>query len=84
MIKTIIISHRLFSGFRVLLDLDNYDCVKDVIDFVINQLSAQFCILNLITLKKYVESGKWHFHGVRFISELKSDSRNTIYLCAHD
>lgn len=84
MMKTIILSHRYFSGFEVILDLDNFDSVKDVIEFVISKLESYLCILNLGILLREARCQKWHFHNVDYISDLKIIQENTLYLCAHE
>lgn len=82
-LRTIILSHELFQGFTITSSLHEFSSIKELADYIKQQLVAHLTILNLPNLVVIANNMKLHHHDFMFIDELKKSQSDIIYMCSH-
>jgi hypothetical protein len=82
-IKTIIVSSELFWGFTMSICIQTHDSLKELCEYVKEQIEAQMKILNLVILKNKAAVLKLHCHKFSTLAEILESDDDIIYLCDH-
>lgn len=82
-LRTIVLSHELFQGFSINTNLHEFSSIKELCDYLKQQLIAHLTILNLSNLVVIANNMKLHHHDCMFIDELRKQESDIIYLCSH-
>lgn len=79
------ISDKLFSGFEIMIDLDNFEnldnIIKEVLKNAIDVLEEKK-FYNLVRLLKD-KANKFHVHDYTFPEILMSRTNDIFYICSH-
>ena len=81
--RTFEISDELFSGFRLKIDLDDIDCLEDIIAYCYQVLSNILNDNNLQSLLAKLNRKSFHIHGYIMTDLLLSDGNRIFYICGH-
>lgn len=78
-------SHKLFSGFQRMIDLDEVESIQDIIDFMYIQLMEYLHMGNLELLIQNLKESKTklHIHDFTFGTILLTSPPVIIYICDH-
>ena len=83
MIKILQISDKLFWGFNIIIEIDNYKSFDELIKLIKNELLLFLNTNNLIELAILAEGLKLHNHMYNDYQDLYSTKDDIIYLCGH-
>lgn len=83
MLKTFIISDKLFQGYTVVVDPCLFSSIKELCEYVKGHLKAIAIQNNLNIIVKKIEQLELHIHDLLFIDQVKDSKDDIIYLCSH-
>ena len=81
--RTFEISDELFSGFRLKIDLDNIDCLDDIIAYFYQVLFNILTYYKLESLLAKLNRKSFHIHDYIMTDILLSDINHIFYICGH-
>ena len=81
--RTFIASSRLFSGFKVVIDIQYIDTLEDIVKIFVNELRKVLAINNLEALLEECVEGKFHIHSHTLPTILTSNKDEIFYICNH-
>jgi hypothetical protein len=79
------ISDELFSGFEIMIDLDNLETIDNIIKEVLKNaidVLEEKKFYNLVRLLKD-KANKFHVHDYTFAEILMSQTNDIFYICSH-
>lgn len=77
------ISDDLFSGFEVIIDMDYYDSLQEIVDYVKSCLIKSLTKLKLEYIIKKVNEKNFHIHDRSIGQILLNNNDSTIWVCGH-
>ena len=77
------LSHDLFSGYTMAVDLDTVDSKEDIINHVCTAIQSLFVKNSLDILIKKLNESKLHIHDYEFGDILMSNPEKDFYICGH-
>ena len=77
------ISDDLFTGFHVLVDLDEINNMNQIIDQIVNDLRNILKQHKLEILEMRLNKKNFHIHDVTFEKILLSESNEVFWVCSH-
>ncbi len=83
MIKILQISDKLFWGFNIMVEIDNYKSFDDLAKLIKNDLLLFLNRNNLLELVIEAEKLKLHNHMYKNYQDLYLTKDDIIYLCGH-
>lgn len=83
MIKILQISDRLFWGFRLTVEIDNYKSFVDLAHLLKKELLSFLNQNNLLNLVEEANKLELHNHNYKDYNELYYTNENIIYFCGH-
>jgi len=72
------ISDELFGGFTLKINLDDIDCLEDIIAYTYHAL-----INDRYLFEKLLVDTTFHIHDYTMTDLLLSDSKRIFYICGH-
>lgn len=81
--KIIQISDRLFWGYNMIVNLDNYTSFDELCMIIKNDLLSFLHKNNLMVLKEEAEKLNLHTHNFDKYEDLYKTNEDVIYLCSH-
>tara|TARA_B100000787_G_scaffold4237_1_gene3172 strand:- start:74 stop:340 length:267 start_codon:yes stop_codon:yes gene_type:complete len=81
--RTFIASSRLFSGFKVEIDIQYIDTLEDIVKIFVNELRKVLAINNLEALLEECVEDKFHIHSHTLPTILTSNKDEIFYVCNH-
>jgi len=81
--RTFIASSRLFSGFKVVIDIQYIDTLEDIVKIFVNELRKVLAINNLEALLEECVEYKFHIHSHTLPTILTSNKDEIFYVCNH-
>ena len=81
--RTFIASSRLFSGFKVDIDIQYIDTLEDIVKIFVNELRKVLAINNLEALLEECVEVKFHIHSHTLPDILTSNKDEIFYVCNH-
>ena len=77
------ISDNEFRGFEIIIDLDYYDSLEEIVGYVKYHLINSLTKLKLESLVKKANEKKFHIHDIEMGNLLMSNEKSTIWICGH-
>ena len=77
------ISDNEFWGFEIIIDLDYYDSLEEIVAYVKYHLVNSLTKLKLEGMIKKANEKKFHIHDIEMGTLLMSDENSTIWICGH-
>ena len=77
------ISDNDFSGFEIIIDLDYYDSLEEIVSYVKTHLIKSLTKLKLELLLVKATEKKFHIHDREIGTILLSEENSTIWICGH-
>ena len=77
------ISYNEFWGFEIIIDLDYYDSLEEIVAYVKYHLVNSLTKLKLEGMIKKANEKKFHIHDIEMGTLLMSDENSTIWICGH-
>ena len=81
--RIFIYSHKLFSGFKRKVDLDDVNSIAEIVDLMFVYLSDVLYRENFDLLIKALERKRLHIHDFTFEQMLLSPPDTIYYICDH-
>jgi len=84
--RTFQVSSDLFWGYRITVDVGNFDCVTSIIEYIKNDLRTFLLSRNLQMLVEKLDACRFHIHSpFDCYNDLltKTDDRTIVYVCDH-
>jgi len=81
--RTFIASSKLFSGFRVPINITQIDNLNDIINLFVDKLKKVLKDNNFEILLEELKKSKFHIHTITFEEILVSSLNDTFYVCDH-
>lgn len=81
--RKFIISDDLFSGFEIIVDLDEHESLIDIINTITNALLTILKEKKLNILSQKLELINFHIHNYNFADILLSEPDTIFYICNH-
>jgi len=72
-----------FGGFKCIVDLDEMDCLEDIVKYVINSLNNMLILGNFEHLINKAKNMNFHIHDVDFGEIIMSEPNTIFYVCNH-
>jgi hypothetical protein len=85
-IRTFQLSSDLFWGYRVCVDVGNFDCMTSLIEYIKGDIKQFLLSKNLQMLVEKLDQCRFHIHSPydEFNDMLnRTDDRTVIYVCDH-
>lgn len=85
-VRTFQLSSDLFWGYRVNVDVGNFDCITSIIDYIKSDVRQFLLSRNLQMLVEKLDMCRFHIHSPydEYYDLLqKTDERTVIYVCDH-
>lgn len=80
--RLFIISDDVFGGYRIDVDIDEYNDLSEIVNFVVVNLCISLKNLNLEVLVRKCGEVNFHIHDVTFVEILMEENRD-FYVCGH-
>ena len=80
-IRSFTVSDDLFSGFKVMVDMDIVENIGDIVTIVYDELLNTLGNMSILTEK--LKTRRFHMHNVTFAQILMSDPLARFYICSH-
>jgi|TARA_B110000037_G_scaffold4340_1_gene4724 hypothetical protein len=77
------ISDDLFSGFEIIIDLDYYDSLGEIVDYVKSHLIKSLNKINLEFVAEKAKKKIFHIHDRTIGQILINENDSTIWICGH-
>lgn len=81
--RTFIASSKLFSGFKIPINITQVDSIDDIVRIFVNELSKVLKDNNFENLLDELKKTKFHIHTASFEEILVSSLNDTFYVCDH-
>lgn len=81
--KILQISHELFWGYNMIINIDNYKSFEELSLVIKNDLINFLNVNNLQILKEQAEKLNLHNHNYINYEDLYNSNDNIIYMCGH-
>ena len=81
--RTFIASSKLFSGFKIPINITQVDNIDDIVRIFVNGLSKVLKDNNFENLLDELKKTKFHIHTTSFEEILVSSLNDTFYVCDH-
>jgi hypothetical protein len=84
--RTFQISSEVFWGYRMLIDISNFDSIKSITDYMKNDVRLFLSSRNLQLLIEKLDTSNFHIHSPFDTFEdllRKTDHSSVIYVCDH-
>jgi len=81
--RTFIASSKLFSGFKLSINITLVDNIKDIITIFIKGLTKVLKENNFENLLVELKKTNFHIHTITFEEILVSSLNDTFYICDH-
>jgi len=72
-----------FGGFKCRVDLDEMDCLDDIVQYVVKDLIRILTSGNFECLLNKVNNMHFHIHDVDFGEIIMSEPHHDFYVCTH-
>ena len=82
-LRNFTISDDLFSGFSWVVDLDECENLKNIIDTVSNALLNFLQTVSMVILVEKMKEKEFHIHDYTFEDILLNSSNQEYYICSH-
>ena len=81
--RTFIASSKLFSGFKIPINITQVDNIDDIVRIFVKGLSKVLKDNNFENLLDELKKTKYHIHTTSFEEILVSSLNDTFYVCEH-
>ena len=81
--RKFIISDDQFSGFSMVVDLDEVESLDDICSKMFDFIFKLLTKYNFIILLEKLNEKNFHIHDYTFESMLMSDSEKEFFICSH-
>lgn len=81
--RTFIASSKLFSGFKIPINITQVDNIDDIVRIFVKGLSKVLKDNNFENLLDELKKTKFHIHTTSFEEILVSSLNDTFYVCDH-
>ena len=81
--RTFIASSKLFSGFKIPINITQVDNIDDIVRIFVKELSKVLKDNNFENLLDELKKTKFHIHTTSFEEILVSSLNDTFYVCDH-
>ena len=77
------ISDDMFSGFEIVIDLDFYNSLEEIVDYVITHLINSLNKFKLEILGTQAKQKDFHIHDITISQLLLNGDDSIIWVCGH-